>query len=92
MNFWIDNATEPRQHTLVDCGYLNDKAARDRADKILKHVSRKNIVVGGHGRLMVRIPPAKVPVVLKAVSQIKEGAATYCWCTHGFKHDGDNGV
>lgn len=84
MNFWIDNATEPRKHVLVDCGYMAEQAARDRADKILKHVSPKNIVVAGYGRLLVRIPPAKVPAVLKAIPEIKEGGATYCWCTHGF--------
>lgn len=83
-DFWLENAATPGKHTLVDCGYLKDQAARDRADKLLEHVSRKNIEIAGDGRLLVRIPPTKVKTVLAAIPEIKEGAAGYCWCTHGF--------
>ena len=87
MSFWQENAIEPHKHALVDCGYLNDKTARDRADKILAHVSRTNIEVAGFNRLLVRLPPTKLTKVLAAIPQIKKGAATYCWCTHGWVDD-----
>lgn len=91
MSFWLENATEPRKHVLVDCGYLKEKESRDRADKLLKHVARSNIVIAGFNRLLVRIPPAKLPKVLAAIPEIKAGAGTYCWCTHGWlSRDGDS--
>lgn len=84
-SFWQENAAAPGKHALVDCGYIKEQDARDRADKILAHVARSNIEVAGHGRLLVRIPPAKLPGVLAAIPQIKAGTATYCWCTHGWE-------
>lgn len=81
-SFWQENAAK-RVHTLVDCGYVRDQQARDNADKILKHVGRKNLEIAGFARIVVRIPPAKVADVLKAIPEINE-AAGYCWCTHGF--------
>ncbi len=82
-SYWEENATQ-RVHTLVDCGYLNDQQSRDNADKVLKHVSRRNMELAGFRRIVIRIPPMKLASVLKAVPEIKEGAAEYCWCTHGF--------
>jgi hypothetical protein len=32
----------------------------------------------------MRLPPKKASTVLAAMPEIREGAAGYCWCTHGF--------
>jgi hypothetical protein len=86
-SFWLENGMHPTHdlHKLVDCGYVTEKKARDRADRLMKHVGRKNVqVVGGPLRVVVRVPPAKLAAVMKALP-IKEGGATYCWCTHSWK-------
>ena len=85
-DYWMDNAFEAGKHTLVDVGPVNDKAARNKADKLFKHVSRKeNLMLVGMGpEIVVRIPPAKVKKVLAAFPGIK-GKCTYSWCTHSWR-------
>ena len=81
-NFWMDNAIQPGRHVLVDLGYTVDAEANFNV--LAKHIGIKNFQRVGDDRLVARIPPKKVEAVLKALPQIKEGSAGYCWCTHGF--------
>lgn len=83
-NYWMENAFEAGKHTIVDIGPLNDQAARDRADKLFEHVSRRNLMIaGGVGRILMRIPPTKVKKVLLAFPEIT-AKCTYSWCTHSW--------
>jgi hypothetical protein len=86
-SYWLENGMHPThdRHKLVDCGYVTDQKARDRADRLMKHVSRSNVqIVGGPMRIVVRLPPTQIAAVMK-VLPIKEGGAEYCWCTHSWK-------
>lgn len=92
MSFWMDNATsamgqQPDRatyaHTLVDCGYVQHPVARRNADRLFKLVSKSNAEVVYAGRLLVRIPPAKVAAVLTKFPQIKP-IQRYAWCSHSF--------
>lgn len=84
MSFWLQNAAQPGRHTLVDIGDLDDKRARDRADRLRKYLAISNFQIVGNARLTVRLPPKKRDFILQRFPLIKEGAAGYCWCTHGF--------
>ncbi len=86
MSFWMDNAAmslEKPKHILVDCGYVNHPAARENADRLMKHVSRTNVEIVAAGRILVRIPPSKKEKVLLMFPEITAGAG-YCWTTHVF--------
>jgi len=58
---------------IVDCGYLHEQKARDRADQIFAlGVSRRNLIFGpssgrGMARLHIRIPKLKQAAVTKAL-------------------------
>ncbi len=82
MNAWMENAMQPGRHMLVDCGYTND--AEQRFKKLEPLIGHRNFQRVGNDRLVARIPPRKKAVVLAALPEIAEGAASYCWCTHGF--------
>lgn len=82
MSYWMENAMQPGRHVLVDCGYMAD--AEQNFTALQPHLAKRNFERVGNGRLVARIPPKKVVAVLSAVPQIKEGTASYCWCTHGF--------
>lgn len=83
-NYWMENAMQPSRHVLVDCGSWADPATQQRFRDLLAHVALANCQRVGNDRLVVRVPPKKAAAVLAAMPEIKEGAAGYCWCTHGF--------
>lgn len=72
----------PGKHVLVDCGHIAGAEANFNA--LRPYLSPRNFQRVGNDRLVARIPPTKVQAILEAVPAIKEGAAGYCWCTHGF--------
>lgn len=89
-NWWLENAGEVAgkpgatpPHLLLDLGYVNAKKSRDRADKVMKIVSRKNLQIAGFGRILIRIPPTLLDKVLTKFPEIKKGDC-YCWCTHSW--------
>ena len=82
MNAWMENAMQPGRHMLVDCGYTN--TAEQHFQKLEPLIGGKNFMRVGNDRLVARIPPKKKAAVLEAIPEITEGAAGYCWCTHGF--------
>lgn len=81
-NYWLENGMQPGKHVLVDCGYTNEAEANFNA--LRQFLSVRNFQRVGNDRMVARIPPKKVAEVLAAIPEIKEGAAGYCWCTHGF--------
>jgi hypothetical protein len=90
MGYWMENAFSMKKgepgHVLVDLGYVSARSARDRADRLLKLVGRKNLELAGAGRLLIRIPPPKVARVLAAFPEITPAAERpgYCWTTHSW--------
>lgn len=89
-DYWLENAArgaggEPL-HVLVDCGYGRHKRARDNADKLLRLVGRRNAMLAPQYRILIHIPPTKVPL-LKKFKKITPGPG-YCWTTHVFDKDG----
>jgi len=84
IDYWMENAFEAGKHTLVDVGYVNAKAARDQADRLLKRVGKKNLQIVANGRILIRIPPQKVKAILKRFRSIKPASERpgYSWCTH----------
>lgn len=89
VDWWMENAfashaKEPLPHMLIDLGYVKEQAARDRADLILKIVSKRNLQIAGCGRLLLHVPPRQVDAVLAAFSEVKPAAERpgYCWCSH----------
>jgi hypothetical protein len=83
-SYWMENAMEPAKHTLVDLGYVTDKSARDRADRLREHLGHRNFQLVGSNRLVVRVPADKVPAIMKRFRAIRPAAERpgYCWCTH----------
>lgn len=84
-NYWMENAMKPGRHILVDLGYTADAEANFLA--LSPHIGKANFQRVGNDRLVARIPRKQLQTVLAALPQIKEGAAGYCWCTHGFVPD-----
>lgn len=80
MNFWMENAQnkDSPPHVIVDCGYTGHKAARNNADKLLKIVSRNNLMIPYAGRILVRIPPAKLAEIKQRFASI-HNKPTYAW-------------
>ena len=66
MPLWFEVEAEKADVMVVDCGYLNDKAARDRVDTLRAFgIGRANVSVELSGRLLVRIPKRKQAAVLE---------------------------
>ncbi len=86
-SYWLENGMDPAHatHTLVDMGNVDDQAARDATDRLLACLGRRNVQVVGDGRITVRLPPRRQTDILKRFPEIVEGAAGYCWCSHGWK-------
>jgi hypothetical protein len=87
-NAWMEVECQvpPKDLIIVDCGYVNEQDARDRADRIFAlGVSRMNLVLGPSTlapRIHVRIPKTKIAAVLNAlpISHTK----TWFGATHSF--------
>ena len=88
MGFWMDNAIAKEKdkfpHILVDCGYHKHPIARANADRLLKAMNstKRNVEIAGFGRILVKIPPAKVNV-LKRFKSITDKPG-YSWTTHTY--------
>lgn len=71
--------------TLVDLGYVKDKDARDRGDKLIAAgIARRNFSIEGFGRLLVTLPPKKADAILKQFPNIVLGT-TYFQTTHHWR-------
>ena len=88
-DFWAENmraSTSPAElpHVLIDLGYVKHPVTRRRCDRLLAlGLGKRNIQIVYLGRLLVRIPPAKVNVVLRACPGIRR-KITYSWTTHSW--------
>lgn len=77
-----DRAMAPNKiPVLVDLGRVDDKSARDCADRLMAAgVSRKNFSIEGAARLLVKLPPRKSAAIIKRF-RFRE-CSTYFQCTH----------
>jgi hypothetical protein len=87
MGYWMDNAMEHGKHILVDLGYVNNPKTREHADDLAKIISKKNIEIVYCGRVLLRIPPAKLTQVLNNFPAIN-AKPHYSWCTHTWDYEG----
>lgn len=83
---WMDVEMYQKDIVIVDIGYINEEATRNRADKILAlGVSSRNLILGpstGSPRLHIHIPKTKVAKVMKALPiQTKK---TWFGATHSY--------
>ena len=66
---------------LVDLGYLNDKASRDAADRLLAAgLSVRNLSIEGHNRLLAKLPPKKATALIERCELLEGGR--YWQTTH----------
>lgn len=90
MGFWMDNSFEKNKFTIVDCGYVNHPRSRNNAERLIKALGikgrRNYVAVVGFGRVLVRVPVAKKPV-LRRFRKIKRGGG-YSWTTHCYDRKG----
>ena len=89
MGFWLERSfckDHPEwRHTIVDCGYVKHPKARENAKRLLAAIGNKgkrNCTIAGAGRILVRVPPTKRPV-LKRFRAIRR-PGRYCWTTHKY--------
>lgn len=73
-------------HILLDVGYLRDPAAQERLLAVIacvgkSHKRRRNAEIAGFGRVLIRIPEDKLPILLQQYPEIQEGGG-YVWVTH----------
>lgn len=94
MSYWQENAWSPGRHRLVDLGYVKHPAARRRADKMLRLVGRRNMEIAALGRILIRIPPRKIKLVLRTFPRIRPSAEApgYAWCTDTWLCKGSRAV
>lgn len=69
---WMRVEMEKEDIVVIDCGYLSEQGARDRADEIMAiGVGKSNLASGPTGgndpRIHIHIPPSKVKKVLGAL-------------------------
>lgn len=83
---WMDVEVDKADIIVVDCGYVSEQSARDRADAIFAlGVSKSNLVWGpstGVPRIHVKIPKSKVAKVMAALPISDE--KTWYGATHSF--------
>lgn len=91
-SYWLENGMNGAgkdmahaKHTLVDMGSVDSQDAREATDRLMTYIGRRNVQVVGDGRITVRVPPRKRADTLTRFPEITEGAAGYCWCTHGWR-------
>lgn len=82
LGLMMDRVLDPESvPTLIDLGYIRDRAARDRADALVAHgISRRNLSIEGHGRLLMKCPKRKTKSALEKFPIVK--GSTYWQCTH----------
>lgn len=84
-SFWFEVEAEKADVMVVDCGYLNDKAARDRVDALRAFgIGQKNVSIEMSNRLLVKIPKGKQAAVLAQFPSIVAGKVYY-GTTHHFQ-------
>ena len=82
----MDNAMEHGKHILLDLGYVGNEITRNHCDSITELISKKNIEIVYCGRVLVRIPPAKLKMIIEKFPEIEE-RQTYSWCTHVWPYE-----
>ena len=82
---WMNTVMGDTDSVVVDLGYLSEEGTAQRADALMKVISKRNFEYLHYGncRLFVTIPPTKVKPILKSFPGIKEGK-TYFGCTHNW--------
>ena len=74
---------------LVDLGYVDDKATRDRADALMAAgISRFNLSIEGSRRLLIKLPTRKAGGIFGKFPII--AGETYWQTTHHWRGLGDN--
>lgn len=81
----VQRAMDPTSiPVLVDLGYLDDKASRDRADALMAGgLSRRNLSIDGHRRILMKVPPKKAGTILKRFPIV--AGETYWQTTHHWR-------
>ncbi len=70
-----------RVPVLVDLGSVNEKAARDCADRLMAAgVSVRNFSIEGNARLLVKLPKTKAAALIQRFRF--KPKSTYWQCTH----------
>lgn len=65
---WFEVEAEKKNIVVIDCGYINDEAARNRADRILNlGIGRRNLECGPSNRIFVKIPKSKQSMIFKSL-------------------------
>ncbi len=69
---WMDVEMHKKEIVVIDCGYLSEQGARDRADEIMAlGVGKGNLAsgptAGRDPRIHIHIPPSKVKKVMEAL-------------------------
>lgn len=85
-NLWMDVEMEKKSVMVVDCGYANEEAARNRADEIFAlGVGKTNLSCGpstGGLRIHIHIPKTKVKKITAALPISAE--KTWFGATHSY--------
>lgn len=69
---------------LVDLGYLDEKASRDRADALMAGgLSRRNLSIEGNRRILMKVPPKKAEAIFKRFPIVS--GETYWQVTHHWR-------
>jgi hypothetical protein len=83
-DFWMEVEVDKAGVMVVDCGYLNDKKARDRVDALRAFgIGRSNVSIEMSNRLLVKIPKAKQAAVLAKFPIV--AGKVYYGTTHHFR-------
>lgn len=86
---WLDVETGKKGLMVIDLGYVTEKNARDRADKLFAAgIGKSNLCWGpstGDARIHIKIPPKKQAMVLGKFPIKKE--KTWFGATHSYLSD-----
>ena len=81
---WMRNKVFGEEIVILDCGYLDELEARERAEQLRNlGIGKRNFRLELNNRLFVHVPPIKVDRIMAALP-IKEGAR-YWGSTHHFQ-------
>lgn len=83
---WMDVEMNKKDIMVVDCGYVTEKKARNRADEIFAQgVGKKNLIPGpstGNPRIHIHIPKTKIRKVVAALKISNK--KTWFGATHSY--------